>query len=314
MERRIARKTRSSNILLWCNFNDYIARAIGNQISQHRNRCVHSRRHDAHFSRRTNTFRGKILAYMDCQFSDNSDTLAPAPIADPAHASKSIRDDCDGLGLSDVDHIGMGHSSASGTGSDLRQRQVLERLLACIKGGEPETVAGELLERFGSLGAIFAEIGSLNDDRPSSKLLGAVHQTLKQLLKAEVSNRPILSTGHAVINYLAFAMGHLRVEEVRALYLDSNNCLLRDVLITRGSVSAAPIYPREILKHALDAGATAFLLAHNHPSGDPKPSRSDIEITRRLNFAAKELDLFMHDHLIIARKGWFSFRSEGHIN
>jgi DNA repair protein RadC len=251
---------------------------------------------------------------MDRQFSDNTDTFALAPTADTSHASRGIRDDCNGLGLPDADHISLGYTAASGATSDPRQRQVLERLLACIKGGEPETVAGELLERFGSLGAIFAEIGSLNDDRPSSNLLAAVHQTLKQVLKAEVCNKPVLSTGHAVINYLAFAMGHLRVEEVRALYLDSNNCLLRDVLITRGSVSAASIYPREILKHALDVDATAFLLAHNHPSGDPKPSRNDIEITRRLCFAAKELDLFMHDHLIIARKGWFSFRCEGHIN
>jgi DNA repair protein RadC len=251
---------------------------------------------------------------MDVWFSNNTSTIAPSANFDSTHVASSLPDDCDGVGLPDVDHVGLGYSSASGTGSDPRQRQVLERLLACVEGVQPEIVAGELLERFGSLGAIFAEIGSLNDDRPSSKLLGAVYQTLKQVLKAEVCNKPILSTGHAVINYLAFAMGHLRVEEVRALYLDSNNCLMRDVLITRGSVSAAPIYPREILKHALEVGATAFLLAHNHPSGDPKPSRSDIEITRRLCFAAKELDLFMHDHLIIARKGWFSFRSEGHIS
>jgi DNA repair protein RadC len=251
---------------------------------------------------------------MDSQLSNNTDVFAPTPTADTSHASRGLQDDCNGVGLPDVDHFGVGYTAALGTAADPRQRQVLERLLACIKGEEPEIVAGELLQRFGSLGAIFAEIGCLNDDRPSSKLLAAVHQTLKQVLKAEVCNKPILSTGQAVINYLAFRMGHLRVEEVRALYLDSNNCLLRDVVITRGSVSAATFYPREILKHGLEAGATAFLLAHNHPSGDPKPSRSDIEITRRLCFAAKELDLFMHDHLIIARKGWFSFRSEGHIS
>jgi DNA repair protein RadC len=250
---------------------------------------------------------------MDSQFSNNSDTFTPTPVAGTLYASGGLRDDCNGLGLSDAGHFDVGYNSASGPASDPRQRQVLERLLACVKGVQSEIVAGELLERFGSLGAIFAEISCLNDDKPTSKLLAAVHQTLKQVLKAEVCTKPILSTGNAVINYLAFAMGHLRVEEVRALYLDSKNCLLRDVLITRGSVSAAPIYPREILKHALDVGATAFLLAHNHPSGDPTPSQSDIEITRRLCFAAKELELFMHDHLIIARKGWFSFRSEGYI-
>ncbi len=250
---------------------------------------------------------------MDRWFSDNTDTLSPAAIADPSHASRGIRDDCNSLGLSYDDHISMGYNEAPGAGADPGQRQVLERLLACIEGGRSEIVAGELLERFGSLGAIFAEVGSLNDDEPSSNLLTAVHQTLTQVLKAEICNRPILSTGVGVINYLAFKMGHLRVEEVRVLYLDSNNRLMRDMMINRGTVSEAPIYRREILKHALDVGATAFLLVHNHPSGDPKPSRSDIETTRRLFHAAKELELWMHDHLIIARKGWFSFRSEGYL-
>ena len=178
----------------------------------------------------------------------------------------------------------------------------------------PDILARELLDRFGSLGAIFAEIGSVGGDTRLSNLLTAVRQTLKQVLKAEVCNRPILATGHEVINYLALMMGHLRVEEVRVLYLDSKSHLLRDMVITRGSVSEAPIYRREVLKHALDLGATAFVLVHNHPSGDPKPSRSDIAITQRLCSAARELELIMHDHLIIARKGWFSFRSEGYIS
>jgi DNA repair protein RadC len=251
---------------------------------------------------------------MDRRFSGHTNAIPSSPTFDAAHLAGNVQDNRERLGLSNADYASVGHMEASSATTDFGQRQVLERLLAFAEGSRPEKIAGELLERFGSLGAIFASLGSLNENDPSRNLLNTVQQTLNLLLKAEVCKKPIISTSDDLINYLAFSIGHLRVEEVRTLYLDCKNRLISDKLISRGSVMEAPIYRREILKQALELGATAFLLVHNHPSGDPRPSQSDIDVTRSLWIAARELDICMHDHLIIARNGWFSFRNGGYIS
>ena len=126
--------------------------------------------------------------------------------------------------------------------------------------------------------------------------------------KDEMMDRISLSKAADVIEYLVVAMARLPVEEVRVLFLDSRNRLISDEVVSRGTISEAPIYPREILKRALALDATALILAHNHPSGDPSPSEGDIEATNKLLKAGKEIGLTVHDHIIVGREGWISLR------
>jgi DNA repair protein RadC len=106
-------------------------------------------------------------------------------------------------------------------------------------------------------------------------------------------------------------MAHLATERLRVLFLNSGNRLLHDDTIAEGSVSETPVYPREIMRRALDVGATALILVHNHPSGDPTPSQGDIEATRQIAEAGRTFDICIHDHVIVARSGWSSFRALG---
>jgi DNA repair protein RadC len=105
-------------------------------------------------------------------------------------------------------------------------------------------------------------------------------------------------------------MGQLDVEQLRVLFLNPRNILIADEVMARGTIDAAPIYPREILKRALDLGATALILAHNHPSGDPKPSAADIAATRTIVEGGRALGVVLHDHLILSRSGWVSLSAE----
>ncbi len=132
-------------------------------------------------------------------------------------------------------------------------------------------------------------------------------------LDRNVCDQPVLADGDAVRDYLFAHMAYLQTEQVRALYLDTKNQLLRNELIASGTVNQVPLSPREIVRRALDLGATGMIVAHNHPSGDPTPSRSDMLITNDLLRAIELFDLRLYDHIIIARGGWYSFRAEGLI-
>ncbi len=112
------------------------------------------------------------------------------------------------------------------------------------------------------------------------------------------------------MRYLQLDMAREPVERFRVLFLDAQNRLL-DETVADGSIKQAPVYPREVMRRALQVGATALILVHNHPSGDPSPSRSDIDMTRRIIDAGRELDVTVHDHLVVARTGWTSFRARG---
>jgi DNA repair protein RadC len=130
-------------------------------------------------------------------------------------------------------------------------------------------------------------------------------------LRSEATAGPVLTDSGALLDYLTLDMGHLPTEQLRVLFLNKRNELLDDRVLAEGSVDVAPVYPREIIRHALETGATALILVHNHPSGDPTPSRGDVESTRRVAAAARALDICVHDHVIIAREGWSSFRALG---
>ena len=133
------------------------------------------------------------------------------------------------------------------------------------------------------------------------------------MARSEVANKPVLGSWQALLDYLAIDMSHLQVERVRVLYLNAKNHLLLDHHVGDGTIDEAAIHPREVIKRGLDCGASALILVHNHPSGDPRPSHSDIEMTRRVAAALKTFDIQLHEHLIVAEGAHVSFRSEGHL-
>ncbi len=131
------------------------------------------------------------------------------------------------------------------------------------------------------------------------------------MARSEVRRRPVLTNWQALIAYLQTAMACEQVEQFRILFLDTKNNLIADEVQQRGTVNHTPVYPREVIKRALILNASALIVVHNHPSGDPKPSREDIEMTQELKAAAKSLEIELHDHVVIGHGTHASFRSLG---
>jgi len=134
-----------------------------------------------------------------------------------------------------------------------------------------------------------------------------------RLARSEACRRPVLSSWSALVDYVRSALAHEPREQFRTLYLDKKNILLRDEFRAEGTVDHAPVYPREVIRRALELSASALILVHNHPSGDPAPSRADIEMTRQIVDAARVFGLQVHDHLVIGRQGTASFKQLGLI-
>lgn len=223
-------------------------------------------------------------------------------------ASTSLFYNSSDLGLSDAAGIDHRHIPASATPSAIRGRQILEQLFALAKIDDAVAVAGALIAEFGSIGALLNANSRANERDPARAILTLVREAMLVSSRERMLDRICLSKATDVIEYLVIAMARLPVEEVRVLFLDSKNRLISDEVVSRGTISSAPIYPREILKRSLALDATALIIAHNHPSGDPKPSTIDVEATRRLIKAGKELDLTVHDHIIVGSEGWISLR------
>lgn len=133
------------------------------------------------------------------------------------------------------------------------------------------------------------------------------------MLKAEVQDRPVLSSWQALLDYLRADMAHRAVERVRVLHLNSKNMLIRDELAAEGSIDQAAVHVREVIRRALDLGSAALILVHNHPSGDPQPSRQDIALTQEIAQAGKPLGIVIHDHVVVSARGHVSMRSLGLI-
>jgi DNA repair protein RadC len=141
--------------------------------------------------------------------------------------------------------------------------------------------------------------------------LKIVEAAALRLSQTRVLGRPVLSSWAALIDYCAASMARSPTEEFRVLFLDRKNVLVADEVQSTGTIDHTPVYPREIVKRALELGASAVILAHNHPSGDPTPSRADIEMTRDVVEAAKALRIAVHDHVIVGRSGHSSFKALG---
>jgi len=189
-------------------------------------------------------------------------------------------------------------------------------LFAALPRRDTKPLAKALLARFGS----FAEVISA----PRARLmevkgvgmsiadhLKIVEAAAHRLAKTKVMGRPALSSWSALLDYCTAAMARSQNEEFRVLFLDRKNNLIADEVQNRGTVDHTPVYPREIIKRALELTASAIILVHNHPSGDPTPSKADIAMTREIVTAAKTLSIAVHDHLVIGRSGHASFKSLG---
>ncbi|NIZ60579.1 hypothetical protein DL239_06275 [Sedimentitalea sp. CY04] len=143
--------------------------------------------------------------------------------------------------------------------------------------------------------------------------LKILEATAHRMARARVMQRQVISSWDAVLDYCHTTMAHRETEQFRVLYLDRKNVLIADEEQARGTVDHVPVYPREVAKRALELNASALILVHNHPSGDPTPSTSDIDMTDRINTALVALGLVLHDHLIIGKSRELSFRSEGYL-
>ena len=133
----------------------------------------------------------------------------------------------------------------------------------------------------------------------------------QRLARSRVIQRPVLTSWDALVDYCHTAMAHGEVEQFRVLYLDRKNVLIADEEQAKGTVDHVPVYPREIVRRALDLNASALILVHNHPSGDPTPSDPDIQMTRCIMQAAETMGIVVHDHLIIGKDRELSFRASG---
>lgn len=199
----------------------------------------------------------------------------------------------------------------------LADYELLELLLFQARPrGDVKPLAKRLVARFGSFAeAVSAPVDALAQvdgmGEASIAALKTAHAAATRLLGQSVRDTPVLSSWSQLLDYCRVAMATLPVEEVRVLYLDRKNRLIRDERQGRGTVDHTPLYPREVVKRALELGASALIVVHNHPSGDPSPSQADIAMTRQLAEAAAALGLVLHDHLIVARGGHTSFRSAG---
>lgn len=201
----------------------------------------------------------------------------------------------------------------------LADHEVIEYLLMLARPRiDTKPIARSLLQRFGSLaGVLNADSRTLalhpEMGESSAAALRIVAVAARRLARSRASEQPVLGSWQALIDYLTIDMAHLTLERVRVLYLDARNRLILDHHVGDGSIDEAAIHPREVIRKALDIGAVAVILVHNHPSGSPQPSRADIQITQRIIEAGRLLEVTVHDHVIIGREGHVSLKAKGLI-
>jgi DNA repair protein RadC len=199
----------------------------------------------------------------------------------------------------------------------LADHELLEMVLfLALPRRDTKAIARDLIARFGSFAnAIAAPQPDLlaveGVAEAAVAALKVVQAGALRLARAEVIDRPVLSNWDRLMGYLNAVLARERVEHFRILFLDNRNRLLADEAQARGTVNHTPVYPREVVKRALELHATAIILVHNHPSGDPTPSADDIAMTKEIGQAARALAIVLHDHVIVGNGRWLSFRQEG---
>jgi DNA repair protein RadC len=195
--------------------------------------------------------------------------------------------------------------------------EILELVLfRSIPRGDVKPLAKQLLGRFSSLsgvlGATAEELRTVKGVGDSVALdLKLLHEAALRMGREEVGRRPVISSWSALLAYVKTALAHEAREQFRVLFLDKKNQLIADEVMNRGTVDHAPVYPREVVRRALELSASAVILVHNHPSGDPTPSSADVDMTRQVADAARALRIAVHDHLVVARDGVASLKALG---
>ena len=204
-----------------------------------------------------------------------------------------------------------------GGGDALLDHELVEYLLThTIPRVDTKPLAKALLNEFGGVGGLFSadaeaimRTGKVSER--SAALIKIVQAAALRMLKSAVKEQPILASWQSLLDYLRVDLAHLTVERVRVLHLNSKNMLIRDELMAEGSIDQAVLHTREVIRRAIDLGSSAIILVHNHPSGDPQPSRADIALTRDIAEAGKKLGIQVHDHIIVGANGHTSMRGMG---
>lgn len=202
----------------------------------------------------------------------------------------------------------------------LRDYELLELLLClALPRIDVKPIAKNLIQRFGSFAAVMAadpaqlmEVSGIKEGAAAA--IKTVQAAAILMQQQDVLQKPVLSSWKNVLDYCHSVMAHDQNEQFRLLFLDGRNALIADEVQSRGTVNHAPVYIREVVKRTLTLGAVSIIMAHNHPTGDPTPSRDDIEMTRAVQRALAEVGVSVHDHIIIGRKGHASLRSLGYLD
>ncbi len=253
-------------------------------------------RHESHFSERPlPLFAGEGAAPV----APGSTTPLPSYIADHRHRLRA-------------------RFRKAGAGA-LPDYELLELVLfRALPRQDVKPLAHALLDRFGDFnGVLSAPVPRLLEQNGVGDAvvteLKIVEAAAQRLARARVLHRSVISSWDALLDYCRTTMAHRELEHFRVLFLDRQNTLIADEEQARGTVNHVPVYPREVAKRALELNASALILVHNHPSGDPTPSESDIAMTERIRAAIEALEIALHDHLVIGRGREFSFRDAGLI-
>lgn len=205
----------------------------------------------------------------------------------------------------------------SGATDGIADYEILEMLLFTSKPrGDVKPLAKMLIGEFGSLAKVISasvedlsKINGVGDTAIAS--LKIIQEAALRLLKAEIEDKPLLQSWKALLDYCRASMSYNKTEQFRIFFLDKKNKLIADELQQEGTIDHTPVYPREVVKRALDLSASAIILVHNHPSGDPSPSKADVDMTRKIVAAAAPLSVIVHDHIIVGGNRHYSFASSG---
>lgn len=228
-------------------------------------------------------------------------------------------------GMGDQNPEGSGHRARlrrrlfEGGPDALLDHELVEYLLGlALPRRDTKPLAKKLMRDFGGFGALLSadaeaisRIGGISEGAAAA--LKIAQASALRLLEEKIDGQPVLSSWQALLDYLRADMAHNPIERVRVLYLNSKNVLIRNEQMSEGSVDEAAVYVREVVRRALEYQATAIILVHNHPSGDPQPSQQDIRLTRDIIEAGRHLGIAVHDHVIVGARGHSSMRAMGLI-